>query len=191
MLVLILGIIAFVGVHSLRMIAPQWREAQIASMGEGGFRAAYSVASILGFILLVWGFAIARTGAPVLYTAPSWMPHVTILLMAFAFVSLAVSLFPAGRLKPILKHPMLLSVKIWAFAHLLVNGDLASLLLFGSLLAWAVWDRIAVKRRGAPIAKPGPVQWDIAAVVTGFVLWGLFIWKLHELLIGVPIPMGA
>lgn len=191
MLVLILGIVFFLGVHSLRMIAPQWREARIASMGEGGFRAAYSIASILGFVLLVWGFAIARTDAPVLYNPPSWMPHVTILLMAFAFVSLAVSLFPAGRLKPILKHPMLLSVKIWALAHLLVNGDLASLLLFGSLLAWAVWDRIAVKRRGAPIAKPGPVQWDIAAVVAGFVLWALFIWKLHLLLIGVAIPMGA
>jgi uncharacterized membrane protein len=191
MLILILGIVVFLGVHSLRMIAPQWREAQIASMGEGGFRAGYSIASILGFILLVWGFSIARTDAPILYSPPTWMAHVTILLMAIAFVSLAVSLFPAGRIKPILKHPMLLSVKIWAFAHLLANGDLASLLLFGSLLAWAVWDRIAVKRRGAPIPAPGPVKWDIAAVLTGFVLWALFIWKLHEWLIGVAIPMGA
>ena len=191
MLVLILGIVIFLGVHSLRMVAPQWREARIASMGEGGWKGAYSVASIIGFILLVWGYSIARTDSPVLYNPPFWMAHLSILLMAIAFVSLAVSQFPAGRLKPILKHPMLLAVKIWAFAHLLVNGDLASLLLFGSLLGWAVWNRIAVKRRGAPIAKPGPVKWDIAAVVTGFVLWALFIWKLHEWLIGVAVPMGA
>jgi uncharacterized membrane protein len=191
MLVLILGIVIFLGVHSLRMVAPQWREARIASMGEGGWKGAYSVASIIGFILLVWGYSIARTDSPVLYNPPFWMAHLSILLMAIAFVSLAVSQFPAGRLKPILKHPMLLAVKIWAFAHLLVNGDLASLLLFGSLLAWAVWNRIAVKRRGAPIAKPGPVKWDIAAVVVGFVLWALFIWKLHEWLIGVAVPMGA
>jgi uncharacterized membrane protein len=191
MSVLILGIVLFLGVHSIRILAPQWRDERVAAMGEGAWKGLYSIASLIGLVLLVWGYAIARQTSPVLYAPPAWMAHLSILLMAIAFVSLAVSQFPAGRLKPILKHPMLLAVKVWAFAHLLVNGDLASLLLFGSLLAWAVWDRISVKRRGAPIASPGPVKWDIAAVLTGFVLWALFIWKLHEWLIGVPVPMGA
>jgi uncharacterized membrane protein len=191
MAVLILGIVLFLGVHSIRMLAPQWRDARIAAMGEGAWKGAYSIASLLGLVLLVWGYGMARQASPVLYAPPAWMAHLAILLMAISFVSLAVSQFPAGRLKPILKHPMLLAVKVWAFAHLLVNGDLASLLLFGSLLGWAVWNRIALKRRGAPIAKPGPAKWDIAAVLTGFVLWALFIWKLHAWLIGVPVPMGA
>jgi uncharacterized membrane protein len=191
MLVLILGIVLFLGVHSVRMLAPQWRDARIASMGEGAWKGAYSIASLVGLVLLVWGYAMARLASPVLYTPPAWMAHLAILLMAISFVALAVSQFPAGRLKPILKHPMLLAVKVWAFAHLLVNGDLASLLLFGSLLGWAVWNRISVKRRGAPIPVAGPVKWDIAAVVAGFVLWALFIAGAHEWLIGVPVPMGA
>jgi uncharacterized membrane protein len=190
-LVLILGIVLFLGVHSVRMLAPQWRDARIASMGEGAWKGAYSSASLVGLVLLVWGYAMARLASPVLYTPPAWMAHLAILLMAISFVALAVSQFPAGRLKPILKHPMLLAVKVWAFAHLLVNGDLASLLLFGSLLGWAVWNRISVKRRGAPIPAAGPVKWDIAAVVAGFVLWALFIAGAHEWLIGVPVPMGA
>jgi uncharacterized membrane protein len=191
MLVLILGIVLFLGVHSVRMLAPQWRDARIASIGEGAWKGAYSIASLAGLVLLVWGYAMARLASPVLYTPPAWMAHLAILLMAISFVALAVSQFPAGRLKPILKHPMLLAVKVWAFAHLLVNGDLASLLLFGSLLGWAVWNRISVKRRGAPIPAAGPVKWDIAAVVAGFVLWALFIAGAHEWLIGVPVPMGA
>jgi uncharacterized membrane protein len=109
--------------------------------------------------------------------------------MLFSFVSLMVSNLPAGRLKPILKHPFLLSVKIWAFAHLLANGDLASLVLFGALLAWAVVDRIALKRRGAVVPLPGPVKWDVYAVASGALLYVLFIWKLHLWLIGVP-PFG-
>ncbi len=191
MFLLIAGIVIFLGVHSVRMIAPQWRDARIARMGEGPWKGAYSIASFVGLVLIVWGYAMARPVAPDLYYPPAGMAHLAILLMAIAFVSLAVSQFPAGRLKPILKHPMLLAVKVWAFAHLLVNGDLASVLLFGSFLAWAVVDRIAVKRRGGSLSAPGPVKWDIAAVVTGFVLWALFIWKAHEWLFGVAIPMGA
>jgi uncharacterized membrane protein len=191
MLVLIAGIVIFLGFHSVRMLAPQFREARIARMGERPWRVAYSAASLVGLVLIVWGYAMARPVAPDLYFPPAGMAHLAILLMAIAFVSLAVSQFPAGRLKPILKHPMLLAVKVWAFAHLLVNGDLASVLLFGSFLAWAVWNRIAVKRRGAPVAAPGPVKWDVAAVVTGFAIWALFIWKAHEWLFGVAIPMGA
>jgi uncharacterized membrane protein len=191
MIVLIIGIALFLGTHSIRIVAPDWRQARMSAMGEGPWKGLYSLLALAGFVIMVWGYALARPNAPELWYPPAGMGHLTILLMAIAFVSLAVSQFPAGRLKPILKHPMLLAVKVWAFSHLLVNGDLASLVLFGSLLGWAVWDRISLKRRGAPIASPGPVVWDVAAVITGFALWALFIWKAHEWLFGVPVPMGA
>jgi uncharacterized membrane protein len=190
MTVLIIGIMLFLGTHSIRIFAPQWRDARVARMGEGAWKGLYSLVSLAGFVLIVWGYSLARPVAPDLYFPPAGMSHLVILLMAIAFVSLAVSQFPAGRLKPILKHPLLLAVKVWAFAHLLVNGDLASLLLFGSLLAWAVIDRISLKRRNAPIARPGPLVWDAAAVVTGLALWALFVWKAHEWLFGVAI-MGS
>ncbi len=187
MFALVVGLIVFLGVHSVRILAPQWRDQRLSAMGEGKWKGIYSVVSLIGFALIVWGFGQARLVAPVLYEPPVWAKHITALLMLFAFISLMVSILPAGRLKPILKHPMLLAVKIWAFAHLLANGDLASLILFGSLLAWAVVDRIAVKRRGGSLPQPGPVKWDIYAVVSGALLYVLFIWRLHVWLIGVPV----
>jgi uncharacterized membrane protein len=185
-LVLILGLVLFHGIHSIRILAPDFRAAQIARRGEGGWKGLYSLASAVCLILIIWGYGLARPEAALIYEPPLWMKHVNGLLMLLAFISLMVFAVPAGRLKPILKHPFLLAVKLWAFGHLLANGDLASLLLFGSFLAWAVWDRIAVKRRGdmgATVA--GPVSNDIIAVVAALVLYGLFVWKLHEWLIGV------
>ena len=189
MALLIAGLVVFLGIHSLRMVAPGFRDAMLARMGENAWKGVYSLISLAGLILLIWGYAKARPLAPVLYVTPFGMVHLTALLMVFAFISLAVSQVPAGKLKPMLKHPMLVAVKIWAFAHLLVNGDLASILLFGSFLAWAVWNRIAVKRRGAPLPEAGPVSNDIVAIVSGLVIWVLFVWKLHEWLIGVPVPL--
>lgn len=186
MLPLVLGLILFLGVHSVRMVAPAWRDGRVATMGEGPWKGVYSLVSLLGFVLIIWGYGKAWAVAPVLYEPPTALKHVAVLLMFFAFVSAMVSAFPAGRLKAALKHPLLLAVKIWAFAHLLANGDLAAIVLFGAFLAWAVADRIALKRRNAPIAQPGPVQWDVLAVLSGAVLYVLFIWKLHLWLIGVP-----
>jgi uncharacterized membrane protein len=191
MALLVLGLLLFLGTHSIRIVAPGFRDDRIAAMGERGWKGLYTVLSLIGLVLLVIGYSQARATAPELHYPPVWLRHLAMTLMALAFISLAVSQFPAGRLKPILKHPMLLAVKIWAFAHLLVNGDLASLVLFGSFLAWAVWDRISLKRRGAPIPEPGPVTWDIAAVVVGVILWFLFIWQLHYWLFGVPISFSA
>jgi uncharacterized membrane protein len=185
MLLLILGMIVFLGIHSVRIIAPDWRDAQLARFGENRWKGLYSFISLIGFILLVWGYARAQPMAPVLYEPAVWMRHVTLALMLPAFISLMVFILPPGRLKPASKHPMLVAIKIWAFAHLLANGDLASLILFGGFLAWAVWDRIAVKRRGETIAVAGPLQWDIAAVVAGTLLYALFVWKLHAWLFGV------
>jgi uncharacterized membrane protein len=188
--ILILGLLLFLGVHSVSIVAPAYREARMRSMGGGAWRGVYSVLSAIGFLLIVWGYARAQPTAPVLYVPAFWLTHVTVLLMALAMIALAVYALPAGRLKPALKHPMLVSVKIWALAHLLANGDLASLILFLSFLAWAVFDRISLKRRQAALPEPGPVRNDVFAIIAGLAIWALFIWKLHEWLIGVPVPIA-
>ena len=132
----ILGLVIFLGTHSIRMVAPGFRDAMIARMGEGPWKGLYSLLSLVGFVLLVWGYSVAPT--VILYRPPVfWLVHVTIALMALALISLAISVLPPGRLKRRLKHPMLLAVKIWAVAHLLVNNDLASVLLFAAFLIWS------------------------------------------------------
>lgn len=187
MLILILGLILFLGVHSVRIFAPGIRDAQIAKRGLGPWKGLYSLVAFAGFVLIVWGYGIARQTAPILYEPPVWTRHLNLLLMVFAFIALAASQLPAGRIKAALKHPMLVAVKIWALGHLLANGDLAALLLFGTFLAWAVLDRISVKRRGDVGPAPGPLTWDIAAIVIGLVAYALFAFVLHEWLIGVPV----
>lgn len=193
MLVMIIGIIVFLGIHSVRIVAPRWRLAKMQEWGEGKWKGLYSLVSIIGFALLVWGFGMARLEAPILYEPPVWMKHITLLLMLFAFIFLGIFIAKPGRIKPVLKHPMLIAIKTWALAHLLANGDLASLILFLSFLAWAVFDRIALKRQAraglAPAAiVAGPVSNDMIGIITGLVLYGLFVWKLHAILIGVS-PM--
>jgi uncharacterized membrane protein len=192
MLFLALGLIVFLGVHSIRIVAPEWRNAQLATMGEGKWKGLYSIASVIGFILLIWGYGLARQEAVYFYEPPVWMKHISLTLMLFSFVFLGVSQVPAGRIKAAVRHPMLLAVKIWAFAHLLSNGDAASLLLFLGILAWAVIDRISVKRREASgevsaVIPAGPVTNDLIGVGLGLLLYVLFIWKLHEWLIGVSV----
>jgi uncharacterized membrane protein len=189
MLILLLGTILFLGVHSVSIVAPGWRGARAAAFGENAWKGLYSVVALAGFALIVWGYGLARPGAAVLYEPPAWLAHLAALLMLPAMIALAAYLLPAGRLKPALKHPMLAAVKIWALAHLLANGDAASVFLFGAVLAWAVADRISLKRRNARVVRPGPVLWDIAAVVLGAVLYLLFAWRLHVLLFGVT-PFG-
>jgi uncharacterized membrane protein len=184
--ILIVGLLIFLGIHSIRIVAPEWRDRRIAAIGEGPWKGLYTLISLVGLVLVIWGYSRARAVAPVLYEPPVWTKHIAVTLMLFAFVSLAVSLLPAGRLKPALKHPMLVSVKIWALAHLLANGDVASLLLFATFLLWAVVDRISVKRRGEGVPVRGPAIWDFAAIASGALLYVLFVWRLHEWLIGAP-----
>lgn len=185
MLWLIIGLVLFHGLHSIRIVAPNWRDQRVASMGEGPWKGLYSIASIIALVVLIWGYSIARQDFILVYFPPTWGRPVAIVLMAFSFISLMVFNLKAGVLKPILKHPMLVSIKLWAVAHLLVNGDLASVLLFGSFLIWAIVDRISVKRRNEPIPEKGPIVNDVLAVVSGLVLWVLFIWVAHEWLFGV------
>ncbi|GEO84028.1 MULTISPECIES: NnrU family protein [Alphaproteobacteria] len=194
MTVLILGIILFIGTHMVRVVAPGFRTAMVERFGDGGWKAIHGVASVISLVVLVYGWQ----QAPVvdLWFPPKGMTHLTLTLMLFAMICLIAGLLPAGHIATKTKHPMVLSVKIWALAHLLSNGDLASVLLFGSFLAWGVIVRISLKRRqraGEITLRPFVSGiYDVAAVVGGIVVWGLFIWKLHLLLIGVaplPLPM--
>lgn len=194
MIWLVVGLVVFLGIHSIRIVAPDFRQAQIDRRGLNAWKGIYTVISIVGFVILVWGYGIARQDPVVFWVAPAWMSHVVALLMLPVMIFLVASQVPAGRIKAAVKHPMLLGVKIWAVAHLLVNGDLASVLLFGGFLAWAVVDRISEKKRllagltRNPVA--GPLKWDIIAVVGGLVAYALFVAVLHEWLIGVPPIIG-
>ena len=188
MLVLALGIVIFLGAHSL----PTFRETRtglIKRYGFGPYRIAYSVLSLTGFVLIVWGFSLYRAhGLIHVWSPPAWTRHITIFLMWFAFVALAAMNPAPGRIKGWLRHPMLVGIKIWALAHLLANGDAGGMLLFGSFLAWAVFDRIAVKRRG-DIGAPRIASFtraDAIALGAGTVAYVAMIF-LHPVLIGVPV----
>jgi uncharacterized membrane protein len=188
MLILILGIIVFLGVHTLTTFRAT-RADLIARLGAGPFKGVYSIVALIGFVLIVWGFRSYRAeGWVQVWNPPEGMRHLTILLMWFAFVALA-SMNPApGRIRGWLRHPMLVGIKIWALAHLLVNGDLGGMILFGAFLAWAVFDRIAVKRRG-DLGAPRISRFtraDAMALVFGTVAYVAMIF-LHPILIGVAV----
>jgi uncharacterized membrane protein len=189
--VLILGLIVFLGAHTF-VAARATRAAAIARLGAGPYRLLFSLVSVIGLVLIVWGYAHYRqTGWVDLWHPPAWTRHLTVLLTWPAIVFIVAAYVP-GHIKRMLKHPMLAGVKLWAFAHLLSNGDLGSIVLFGSFLAWAVFDRIAVKRReaeGEP-AKPVPVRgWtnDVLAVVIGSALYLALGFWFHPYALGVPV----
>lgn len=191
MLYLVVGLVIFLGVHSVEIFAPTFRGAAVARLGEGGYKGLYSVAAIVGFILLAWGYGVARQDPILVYAPPVWMRHLTILLMVPVFPLLLAAYLP-GRIKTAVKHPMLVATKLWALSHLLSNGMLADLLLFGGFLAWAVVDRISVKRRSVVRPTPGPPPGkynDLIAVAGGLALYVIFALWLHVKLIGVaPLP---
>ncbi len=190
MTLLIIGMAIFLGAHSLAIVAPAARARLIERLGPQVYRAAHGLVSLLGFALLVHGFALARQAPIVVYVPPPWLRHVTMLLMLPVFPLLLAAYLP-GRISTATKHPMLVAVKTWSVAHLLANGMAADLLLFGGFLAWAVADRISLKRRPA-VVRPGaaPRAWhDAAAVLLGLALYGFFVGFAHLRLFGVS-PMG-
>lgn len=192
MVYLVLGLIVFLGVHSLRIFADGWRTNTIAQLGENKFKAAYSVLSLLGFGLIVWGFGVARETPSMVWLPPPPMRHIAALLNMVAFVLLAAAYVPGNAIKARLHHPMVLGVKTWAFAHLLSNGNLAHMVLFGSFLAWGVLDFISSRRRDRAqgVQYPaGTTNGTVVTVVVGVIAGGLFAAWLHGLLIGVK-PFG-
>ena len=187
---LLLGIVLFLGIHSVSIVANGWRNAQVAQRGEGAWKGLYTLVSVAGLVLIVYGYAVARQSSVVLYTPPSWLRHVALLLMLPVFPLLLATYLP-GRIKTAAKHPMLLAIKFWALAHLLGNGTLADVVLFGGFLAWAVADRISVKRRpmrAVPSGAARPVN-DVIALVGGLLIYAVIVLWLHTWLIGVS-PLG-
>ena len=186
---MILGLVLFFGVHTLTT-QRELRARLIASSGEGGYKIGYSLVSALGLVLIVWGFAHYRaTGMWEIWTPPTALKHLTVALMLPAVI-LVVASYIRGRIYTRLKHPMLTGIKLWAAAHLLANGDLGSIILFGSFLGWAVFDRISLKHRadsGAPPIPVGGPSNDLIAVAVGLVAYLALAFAFHPVVIGVPV----
>ena len=192
MSLLILGLVLFLGTHSLRIFADGWRTTTRARMGEGAFKGVYTLLSLAGFALICYGYGLARQSPVVVWQPPVAMRHVAALLTLVAFIFLAASGVPRNSIKSRLKHPMVLGTKVWAFAHLLSNGNLADVVLFGTFLVWAVFNFRAARGRdraqGITYAA-GTVSGTAITVVVGVVLWVVFALWLHGMLIGVR-PFG-
>jgi uncharacterized membrane protein len=187
MTLLIVGIVVMLGIHLVPAF-PDIRERLVERLGTNGYRIAFSIVSTLGLVVLIWGFA--RAPFIQIWSPPAWTRHIAMLLMIPAFILLVAAYVP-GRIKAKVKNPFLDAISTWSLAHLIANGDLASMMLFGSFLAYAVFDRIALKRRAATglvtVAETGPARNDVIAVVGGLALYAIFLVWLHPLLIGVPV----
>lgn len=192
MALFIVGLIVFLGAHSTRLVADGWRSAQLARLGPGPWKGLYSLVSIAGFVALIWGYGLARQTTQVLWVPPQWTKHVAALMMLASFVLLVAAYVPRNAIKARLHHPMLLAVQLWAFAHLIANGTLVDLLLFGAFLAWGVADFRSSRARDAAagtVYPPGTTAGTATTVVAGIVAWGVFAFWLHGPLIGVR-PFG-
>ena len=191
MSILLAGLLIFFAVHSVSIFNEPWRDSMVAKLGEWRWKGVYSLLAIIGFVLIVWGYSLARVDPVILYSSPTWLRHVSILILVPVFPLLLARYLP-GRIQAMTRHPTLVAIKLWALAHLLTNGTLADVILFGSFLAWAVIDRISMKRRTQrfiPGALPSKVN-DSIAVLLGLVLYVSFVLWLHTWLIGVSPIAG-
>lgn len=195
---LVLGLLLFLGVHSTRVVAEDWRGRQLARWGERGWKGAVALVSLVGFVLLIWGYGQARQAPVLLWQPPRGMNHLAALLTLVAFILLVAAYVPRNAIRARLRHPMVLSVKIWALAHLLANGTLAAVVLFGAFLIWAVVDFRAARQRDRASALQGeagaaPLPSSALAtaltVVIGAVAWAGFAFWAHGAWIGVR-PLG-
>jgi len=192
MTLLLIGLLLFLGVHSTRIFAEDFRSRQVARLGDKGWKGVYSVASLVGFALMVWGYGLARQEPVALWATPVWLRHVAALLTWFSFVMLTAAYVPANHIKATLQHPMVLGVKVWAFAHLIANNTLADLLLFGSFLVWAILSHRAAKARDRTAGTtyaPGTLPRTLITIVVGTAAWIAFSVWAHAAWIGVR-PFG-
>jgi len=206
---LILGLILFLGAHSVRVVADNWRAEKIAAWGDKAFKGVYTLVSILGFYLLVVGYGEARLQPLALWNPPIFTRHISMLLMLLSSILLIATYIPRNHFKMRLRHPMVLSVKVWALSHLLANGNLADLVLFGSFLIWAVLNFRSARARdralllhlnvtedaaGEPLAETESTNQPkllstIITLVSGIATWALITFVLHAKVVGVS-PMG-
>lgn len=190
---LILGLVLFLGVHSVRIFAGDWRDAQVARMGELRWKGVFALFSAIGLGLIIWGYGMTRADAIVLWNPPVWTRHLTALLTVPVFILLVAAYLPGSHIKAKIGHPMVAGVKIWALAHLLANGNLADVALFGSFLVWAVASFVSARRRDRSAGRSYVAQgWSRDAAVAGIGLaaWAGFAFWGHAWLIGVK-PFGA
>ena len=184
----LLGLVLFLGLHSVRAVAPEWRTRLIHRFGAGAYKGAYSVISLASLLVLVWGFGQWRHQAFMLWIPPTGMRHATALLTLLAFILLTAAFIPRNFFKTRWHHPMILAVKVWALAHLLANGSLADVLLFGAFLVWSVLLFISARRNDRALQLPNEAASPVATGVTvvfGVVCWAVFAFLLHGWLIGV------
>ncbi len=189
---LVLGLVVFLGTHSLRMLAGEWRSAQVARLGEQKWKGLVSLVAIAGFVLLVWGFGQARMATVVVWDPPAWTRGAASLLLLPAFVLIVAGNVRGTRMKAAVGHPMVLGTLLWALAHLMATRTLADVVLFGSFLAWALVDFVAARRRdraAGTVYPPGSLGRDALVVAIGAVAWAVFGYWLHGWLIGVR-PIG-
>ncbi|WP_298402462.1 NnrU family protein [Janthinobacterium sp.] len=192
MTVLILGLLLFLGLHSVRIVADGWRSAQLARLGEKRWKGLYSLVAFAGLGLIIWGYALARQQPQVLWAPPMGLRHASALLMLFSLILLAAANVPRNRIKTWVHHPMLLGTQLWAVAHLLANGGVADVLLFGGFLAWSSVDLYAAVRRDRAAGtryQGGTMSGTVIAIGAGVALWLLLAFWLHGVLFGVR-PFG-
>ncbi len=189
MTLLVLGLIVFLGVHSSRVFAEPWRLRAIERLGANGWKGLYSLASVAGFAMIVWGYGQARLDPVALWTPMVWTRHLAALLTVPAFVLLFAAYVPGNAIKARLHHPMVLAVKVWALAHLLANNTAADLMLFGSFLVWSILVYRAARRRQEPAPRPGTAAGTALTVIVGAAAWAGFAFWLHGIWIGVR-PLG-
>lgn len=193
MAILVLGLVIFLGLHSTRIYAESGRQRVIARLGEGPWKGVYGVLSLVGFILIIWGFGQARWAAPLIWAPPIWTRHIALLLMLFSMILLGAYGLKTSHIAVAVHHPMLWAVVVWSVAHLLANGSAADVVLFGAFLAWALLDLSSnyARDRAKAVVYPTP-NWGatIGAIVVGVVLWVVLLGGLHRWLFGVaPLAM--
>ena len=192
MVILIVGLLMFLGTHSVRIFAEDWRNRQIARRGENAWMGLYSIISLIGFVLIVYGYGQVRLEPLIIWQSPVWTKHLAALLTLPAFILLVAAYVPGTKIKTMIGHPMALGVKLWALAHLLANGTLADIILFGSFLLWSVLDYRASRQRdkaAGTVYQATGVSRDIIAIVAGIIAWAAFATVLHNWLIGIK-PFG-
>ena len=188
MAILILGLALFLGVHSIRIVAPAWRDAHVARMGNA-WKGIYSVVSIAGFVVTIWGYGLARHAPVLLYDPPAWLKHANAVFTLAAFILLTAAYIPRNHLKAKLGHPMYAGVKVWALGHLLATGMLHDVVLFGAFLAWSIAGFTVSRRRDRAAGRTypaGTAMGDILTVIVGTAAWLVFAVWLHPRWIGVP-----
>ena len=188
----VFGLVLFLGVHSVRIVADSWRQRTLSRIGAGAWRAGYALIALTGFVLLVMGWDQVRMAPQILWVAPEGMKHLAGLVTVFAFILLTAAYVPANAIKAAVGHPMVAGVILWSLVHLLASGTLAGTILFGSFLVWSVLDFMAARRRdrrdGVTYAR-GPAVRTFITVMLGLVSWGLFAFWLHAWLIDIA-PLG-